>query len=323
MVDKSNGKEIPVVFAIDDNYAPFLSVSIQSIIENASQDFYYKIFILNTGIEKANQELLASMSEKCAPNVSVEFVDVADRMSEIGDKLHLRDYYTNAIFYRVFIPSLFPGYEKILYADSDIVFTEDVSKLFEENLDGYVFGVTRDEIVPTIPSFADYVEQFLGLNRNDYFNSGLLLFNSKEYKKQNVEHRFIEYMLKYKFEIAPDQDCLNVLCIDSVKYINPKWNKTPMPELVAGEKGKELKAIHFKMKFRPWKYDDILYQDVFWKYATKTPYYDMLLDMRSKTTAEDKLNDEKAFLRLIGMAKDIIESDKNFLRLQKANAKRG
>ena len=311
-------KELPIVFAVDDNYAPFLAVSVKSIMENASPNFFYRFFVLNTGLNKENIKKVLSVVEKYSENAKIECVDVAEMMKKISGKVHLRDYYTNAIFYRVFIPSLFPNYEKILYLDCDMVFAEDVSKLFDTDLENCVFGATKDEIVPAIPDFAAYVEEFLGVDKDKYFNSGLLLFNTKEYKKQSVEQNFIDYMLKYKFEIAPDQDCLNVLCKDNVKYIDPNWNKTPMPELVSDVK--DCKAIHFKMKFRPWRYDDILCQELFWKYAKDTPYYKSLMEMRNKTTKEDKKNDEISFAKLVKMAREFIDSERNFLRLKTANA---
>ena len=318
MTNIFNKKEIPIVFAVDDNYAPFLCVSVKSIIENATMDYFYKIYVLNTGISETNRKLLSGMVDGYDANLSVEFIDVADRMRTLSGKLRLRDYYNNTIFYRIFIPSLFPNYEKILYIDSDIVFVDDVSKLFDTDLTGCVLGVTKDEIVPAIEGFADYVEDFLGVDRYSYFNSGMLLFNTEEYKKTQMERKFIEYMLKYKFEIAPDQDCLNVLCQGKIKYIDPNWNKTPMPELISDVK--DLKAIHFKMKFRPWKYDDVLCQDVFWKYAKGTPYYKDLIKMRKKTTQQDKRNDEIGFVRLIKMAQDLIHSENNFVKLQSENA---
>lgn len=318
MTKTFNKKEIPIVFAVDDNYAPFLCVSIRSIMENASAGRFYRIYVLNTGISETNQKLLLKSAEGFRGNGSLEFVDVADRMKSLSGKLRLRDYYTNAIFYRIFIPSLFPNYEKILYLDSDIVFNDDVAKLFDTDLTGCVLGVTKDEIVPAIAGFAEYVEDFLGVDKYEYFNSGLLLFNTEEYKRTQTEKKFIEYMLKYKFEIAPDQDCLNVLLQGRIKYIDPCWNKTPMPELISDVN--ELKAIHFKMKFRPWKYDDVLCQDIFWKYAKATPYYKDLIKMRKKTTEQDKKNDETGFIALIKMARELIDSENNFLRLQSENA---
>ena len=48
-------KEIPIFFAVDDGYSPFLAVAIQSLIDNASAEYTYLIKILNTDISEENK----------------------------------------------------------------------------------------------------------------------------------------------------------------------------------------------------------------------------------------------------------------------------
>ena len=108
MTNIFNKKEIPLVFAVDDNYAPFLCVALRSIMDNASVDYFYKVFILNTGLSIKNKKMIVSIAEEMSDDISIEYVNVAGRMDKLGCKTYLRDYYTNAIYYRIFIPSLFP-----------------------------------------------------------------------------------------------------------------------------------------------------------------------------------------------------------------------
>ena len=42
--------EVPIFFAIDDGYIPFLAVTLQSIVENASNEYKYLIKILYTNV---------------------------------------------------------------------------------------------------------------------------------------------------------------------------------------------------------------------------------------------------------------------------------
>lgn len=310
MTNLHKKKEIPLVFAVDDNYAPFLSVAIRSVIDNASTEFFYKIFILNTGLSAENRKKLVKVVEELSDDVSVESISVASRMDRIGGKTHLRDYYTNAIYYRIFIPSILSKYEKILYVDCDVVFLDDVSKLFCEDLGDNVFGAVHEEAMSSYDAFGSYAEDFLGIPKMDYFNSGLLLINTKEYIKADVENKFIDLMSRCKFEVAPDQDYLNVVCKGRIKYFDIGWNKTPIPEKPF--KDEDVKLVHYKLNFKPWHYRDVRYQDAFWKYAKETPYYEMLLDMRDNYTAEDKLKDSKAFCDLQRMAMDYVQSENNF-----------
>ena len=49
---KNGMQEIPIFFAIDDNYAPFFAVALTSLLDNASKKFFYKIYVLTTSLRK-------------------------------------------------------------------------------------------------------------------------------------------------------------------------------------------------------------------------------------------------------------------------------
>ena len=53
--------EIPIFFAVDDGYIPFLNVTIQSIIENSSKEYKYNIKILYTKINNQNMEKIKKL----------------------------------------------------------------------------------------------------------------------------------------------------------------------------------------------------------------------------------------------------------------------
>ena len=47
-------KEIPVFFAVDNGYIPFLSVALRSLIDNTSNENKYAIKILYTSVTDEN-----------------------------------------------------------------------------------------------------------------------------------------------------------------------------------------------------------------------------------------------------------------------------
>ena len=287
-------KEIPLVFSADDNYCPFLGVALRSILDNASPENFYKVYVLNTEI---SQENIDRISQFNCENMLIKFIDVASRMDKINkDMIHLRDYYTKAIYYRIFIPSLFPQYDKVLYLDCDIVVLEDIANLYNYDVEDNIFVAIHEETMTYMDVFGRYSEEFLGVKRESYFNSGILLINSIEYKKQNIEERFIELMHKQKFEVAPDQDYLNYLCKDKVKFAEIGWNKTTFMDKPFDDK--DLKLIHYKLNLKPWRYDGIRYEKYFWQYAEKTCYYKDLLKMKEDFTEADKKADDEAFVTL-------------------------
>ena len=64
---------IPIFFAVDDAYIPCLAVSLQSLIENSSDENNYVIKILHTNIKEENKEKIQKYEKQ---NVSIEFFDL-------------------------------------------------------------------------------------------------------------------------------------------------------------------------------------------------------------------------------------------------------
>ena len=47
---------IPICFAIDDAYTPFLAVALQSLIDNASKEYNYCIKVLHTNVKEEHMK---------------------------------------------------------------------------------------------------------------------------------------------------------------------------------------------------------------------------------------------------------------------------
>ena len=53
---EQNKEVLPIFFAVDDGYMPFLAVTLQSLVENSSDKYYYLLKILYTNISEENKE---------------------------------------------------------------------------------------------------------------------------------------------------------------------------------------------------------------------------------------------------------------------------
>ena len=50
-----NKQIIPIFFTIDDNFAPYLSVAIKSMLDNANKDYFYNVHIVHEGHSNENK----------------------------------------------------------------------------------------------------------------------------------------------------------------------------------------------------------------------------------------------------------------------------
>lgn len=289
---KSSDNIVPIFFATDDNYLPYLSVALRSMIDNASRDYTYNIYILNSGLKDS---YVKSIMDYAEAGFNIEFVNVSDKMKNVAADLDTRDYYTKTTYYRFFIQPMFPQYDKALYLDADIVIPGDISKLYNMDLGDNLIGGILEQIVASTKEFRDYSKIVLGLDYTKYFNAGIMVMNLKKFREVDIEKQFISMIKKYHFDtIAQDQDYLNFIAKDKVKSIDLSWNKEPLEDGYAGE----LNLIHYALFKKPWTYYGIKYEDYFWKYAEKTDFYQMLLEKRDSHTLAQKQADSEAHVNL-------------------------
>lgn len=302
-MDKTNKSEIPVFFATDNNYVPFLAVALTSLLDNASKNYFYKIYVLTTSLKKEYVDQLTLICEDACKNgasASIEFVSMREEMEKSSGTFHLRDYYSKETYCRVFIPRFFPQYEKVLYLDCDIVVKGDISELFNIDIGDNIVGGISEEVMVDYDVFGTYVEKALGVPRNEYFSAGVLLINAKKYREEDIETKFIKLMNAFKFRVTQDEDYLNVLCHGKAKMIDLGWNKSAYRKVSFDDKN--LKLIHYKINWKPWHYDNVHYEEFFWEYAQKTFLYDTILKIKAGYGDDLKQRDSEAFENLVKMA---------------------
>jgi len=290
-------KEIPIFFAVDDGYIPFLAVAMQSLIDNSSKENKYVIKILYINVSEENMLKIKKYEKE---NISIEFVNLNSQLEEIKGKLYTRNYFSNTTYFRLFIPELYPQYDKALYLDSDTAIVADVADLYNEEIGSNLIAGVPDGAVQTIEVFQDYVEKVVGVtDYNNYFNAGIIVMNLEELRKYKFEEKFLYLLEKVKFEVAQDQDYLNRLCKGRVKLIDECWNKMP----VMGKDEKEVKIIHYNLGAKPWYFDNVPYEEYFWEYASKTEFYNIIKKMKENYTEEDKIRHDANSSKLIELAK--------------------
>ncbi len=312
-LDKNAKKKgiIPVFFATDNNYLPFLAITLESIFENSSWEYDYEIFVLHSGVDKEYEEKILRYNEKECFHIT--FVDVAERLKEISEHLHMRDYYTATTYFRVFIAGMFPQYDKAFYFDCDTVVLGDISELYEQDLGDNLLAGAPCEGVNSFDVYKRYVSQLDGLNPDYFFNAGVLMLNLKAFREEGFYEQFADLLKRYKFTVIQDEDYLNVLCQDRVMRLPRAWNKTPVaPDILPRE---ELRIVHFLMTWKPWHYEDIPYQEYFWEYAQKTEFYEQMRAIQRAFTLSDMERDKQVESRLKAMAESEIAREDGYFKV--------
>lgn len=258
---------IPIFFSIDKNVEMPCGVSITSLLENASPETFYSIYILHAPEEDYSQSLLNKLPS-IYPQCSLSFISVGDAFK---GAFEIREI-TRPAYFRLIAPALLEEYDKLIYYDVDMIFRRDLSPLWETDLgDNYLGAIDLADVLPKKDK--DYVINNLGIEpEKGYFNSGALLINCAQIRKDSLMDSFLTMAKKdYLFQ---DQDILNLVCKGKILSLPNDYNLTNYAYEKRVLSGVEVgnSIIHYNGP-KPWK-DMCLNMDLWWYYYRKSIFFD-------------------------------------------------
>lgn len=146
---------------------------------------------------------------------------------------------------------------KVLYIDADAIVIDDIKDLWNIDLKDYALAGVKE---------SGEWSKHLGIEGmdNKYINSGILLMNLDLIRKEKLDDKMIE-LLNKNFYHFPDQDVINVVCKNKIKYISNIYNSTETTGIV-----ENAKIVHYIRENKGW-IKTSQRSDIWYKY-----YYEML-----------------------------------------------
>lgn len=298
--DFNIAKGISVFLSSDNNYAPFVATTIASIMDNTKA--FINFYILDGGITIENVKRIRDL-KNLFPNFTIEFIEIntREKFKNFPTRLHFSiDMYT-----RFLIPELKPELKKVIYSDVDVIFNDDIQKLADEDLGGYIIGAvpyTFGYINPNKTEIKSYHKR-LGLSdEHKYFESGLLLINSESWTSDNITEKLIEKVRNNPKEVilTPDQDVFNLVFDNNYKKLSnryivvPHRKKIMQTEFITRKSIGNPFIIHYAGSSKPWNNPKMDMADYFWKYARMTSFYEELIfDFHKNDSLENVSDDTK------------------------------
>lgn len=257
---------VPVVFATDDNYAPYLYTALDSLLNNFSCAHHADIIILvgkpsSTTIQEAFSDLAAAH-----PQASIRFLNIPVDTVRLIDRMSIDPRYGAATCYRLFLPDILSDYKRVIYCDVDVVIPGDLSELYLTEMGELCLGACENvpSLLPIDKEFSRYITGTLGVLPRNYFNAGVLLMDLNRMRSMNWNEqilRQLHHIQNYRF---PDQDVLNVVCANAWFRLDYKWN---FQQAILSEhennifqmyaRNKEWKVVHFS-SVKPWSLKPLL-----------------------------------------------------------------
>lgn len=256
------------IWDLTDVYNRHASVTMVSILVSTSHPVHFHLLYdeerskVNPKLAERNKSRYHELVDKYGAEVDFYHVSVPYSVK----KLPFVQVYTEGALLRFYIPDLFKQYEKIIYLDTDIIVRRDIHDLWNKNISQYSLAAVNSRLSKS------YVRKYqkVGINPDNYFNSGVMLFNLEKILAENTTSNDYFTMLVNNpgFE-WPDQDVLNKYYSDSVFLLPEEYNKfTGLRERIEYDN----MILHFAGRVKPWS----LYQGgadkYYWKYLTMTPW---------------------------------------------------
>lgn len=295
---------IAVVFSTSNEFVPYFSGCLQSLLEHCSDCHNYDVIVLHLYVSESNRHALSRMV-RGYDNVSLRFYCVNALVK--NHNLKANAHISTETYFRFLIQELLPDYHKVLYLDSDVIIQTDIAELYQTELDSFLLAAARDpEFLGNLhganKQIQNYIRKHLGMRQpDDYFQAGVLLFNVTEMRKAYSISQWLNFAAKqYRYL---DQDILNVYCEGRVKYLDMAWNlltdcdhtrisriivHAPKSVQDAYSKARENpKIIHYAGHKKPWQDSTEDMAGYFWEYIRKTPYYEQVLQTMVRYQAQE------------------------------------
>lgn len=289
---------IPVVLASDNNYTPFVAVTIHSILTSHSPQNNYDIIILSDNISEDNQKRIKTIVNNFN-NFSIRFFDVSQHLQK--QTLFVDRYFTSSAYARIFIPQILKNYSKAIYIDCDIIVQKDIATLYNIPIDNNLLIAVEDiwghpariknKLFCNQPR-QDYTINTLKMTDYlDYFNSGVLVFNITQMLQEKTLEKCLNAIKNISNPLCHDQDILNTVTYKQVKLIPYKYNyvecfnisssafsilpKKNQIDYINAQQDPYL--IHYAGSDKPWTSPKNYLNDIWWNHARKTPFYEEII----------------------------------------------
>lgn len=267
-------KLIPVFFTFNNNYVVPAIVALYSLLNKSNKNIYYKMYILHNDITGSNEKLILNSLNKFN-NFELNFIKMSGFIEESWKKANWGDNYKNIKFtletlYRCFAARMFPQFDKIIYSDVDVVFNDDISSLFEIDLNDKYIAAVKDPFLnyPAFDEINHLSDYHYKKFKNTWFAGGIWVMNLKKIREDNLEQRMIDIINDNTIEKRWfDMDVMNIACDNNVIYI--PLNYICYPFLLNHIDNKQFKSSYSRDEL----YDSLINPKII-HYAGKKPWQD-------------------------------------------------
>ncbi len=206
--------QITIAYAPDNNRVTLTLTAMASVLKNAKKTDKIEFVILYSPHHLSEKYLPTFDNLQAIKPYKLNMIKVDEN---IFDNFPCSDGVTIESWFCSLLADLMPGNDNVLYMHCDTMVKSSLADLFDTDLGDNLVGVVED--IYTSKQNA----QRLQLNDNFYFNSGVVLINTKAWRKADFYNKLRNTVLINR-NILNEQDALNKVCDNKKFVLTPKYN---------------------------------------------------------------------------------------------------
>ena len=196
---------IHIAMSFDDDYSLLSSVTISSLLKNANKNTYIHLHIIAVNnFSYSKMKKLNSLKYKINNNTEFIFHNGDRVLKDFGNHIKTESK-GMAEFARFLAPYCANDTDRIIVTDSaDLFIEKDLLGLYNYPLEDKII---KGVIDPYTKCFS-----YENFRKENYFNGGVLLFNSKRWREMNLYQDIVNFYNGFNYTgklITPIQDILN------------------------------------------------------------------------------------------------------------------
>lgn len=216
--EKKNNEAINITLITDSRYAPPTMVSMYSAIKNKCPNSRYNFFIITENITQADERAILKLKEISPETVNITIIPQSEPDLPYENMQRFLQYKVG--MHKIYLPDILQNLDKVIYMDGDTLVLKDLQEVFNMNIDEEYAAVAKDGIFYRFPK--EMAE--MGLDkRGFYFNSGVMLYNLKLQRRDNITAKLVEYVKTHE-DFFGDQDVLNMVFGNKLKLMSYRYN---------------------------------------------------------------------------------------------------
>ena len=250
-----NLNHIHLSMGFDNYYTDLSTISIMSIINTSNPDTFIHFHFLCLNLKFKDMKKIIQLKRK-NKNIDYVFYNSQQLEYDFGKRAkHESRGLSN--YARLLAPQIVNNTNRILVLDSgDIIVQKDISEIYFYDLEDNYFACILEDVAGNYKNKYDY------FYRNKlYLNGGILLFNIRLFRKDDLYKKIFFVSLSYPYLTCPCQDILITISIYKFKYMPLNYNCKPfindnkdIYKINKNMKTKKIKNMILTQQFSPYKY---------------------------------------------------------------------